>query len=384
MVHKIGVISVALGITVMLVSLLTFRGFEENLQQKIFSFHGHLQITHYTKQQLYESLPISSHKVKNLKAAFPNDICYLQPFAYKTALLKTTEGIEGIVLKGLAPYAFEETLKPYIIQGNFLDTAKKGYSRNIMISSKTAAKLNLALGHEVIVYFVQDPPRYRKLRITGIYNTAMEALDEKLVLCDLGLIQKLNHWPDSLVGGYEVFVNHVDKIEQIEDVLWGWLDYDVSVQNTAVQQAALFDWLTLLHRNVIIFMIFILLVVSANIMAVVLIQIWDRISMIGILKTLGASNRQIGNIFFWNNIQVIAKGMFWGNLIGLGIGMVQDIFKIIRLDPTVYYMAYVPVYWSWPAIVLLNVFTIIIVMLVAWLSLALIIRWRPIQAIRFN
>lgn len=384
MVHKVAIVSVAVGLTTMLVAFLALNGFQQAISHKLFSFHGHLRIFQYTLNQSYEELPIPRSKVENLKASFPTYIQDVQAFAHKTALLKIGEEVEGVVLKGLDVNASHAILTDYLIAGTPINCVEKTYSRDIIISHQTATQLNLQVGEEVIVYFVQQPPRYRQLRIAGIYSTAVTELDEKFIFCDLRLIQRLNHWPDSLVGGYQVFLKDSNQINVVEDWLWDWLDYDLNTQSTLDQHRVIFDWLTILQKNGLIFTVLILIVASSNIISIMLIQIMERTAMIGILKALGASNGQVQRTFLWSGVLLLAKGMLWGNFIGLGLAVLQDYFKIIRLDPTSYYVSYVPITWSWSAVIILNLLTFFVVTIVLLVPTAIIARIRPVQAIRFS
>lgn len=383
-VHKIAIVSVGVGLTTMLIAFLALNGFQKAISHKLFSFNGHLRIFQYTLNRSYEELPIARSKVENLKESFPAYIKDVQAFAHKTALLQVGKEVEGVLLKGLDINTSQENLTDYLIEGTPINFVGEHYSRDIIISNKTAARLNLQVGEEVTAYFVQQPPRYRKLRITGIYSTSVAEIDENLIFCDLRLIQRLNHWPDSLVGGYQVLLKDSDQIDLVEDLLFDWLDYDLNEQSTIDQHRVIFDWLTILHKNVLIFIILILIVASSNMVSIILIQMMERTAMIGILKALGASNSQVKRTFLWSGMLLLAKGMLWGNLIGLGLAVLQDYFKIIQLNPESYYISYVPIAWSWGTIILLNLLTFFVVTIVLLVPTAIITKIQPVKAIRFS
>lgn len=383
-VHKIGIISVALGLSIVLLAFLIIAGFQQNVEQKLTSFKGQLQVTKYSLSRSYEESPIASDRVQDLQQVFPSYIKEVQAFAHKTVLLKTAEAVEGVVCKGLDPQVAHEKLSDYLTAGSLINFNKEGYSHELVLSSKTATRLKLQVGDEVIAYMVQQPPRYRRLQVVGIYTTYLEELDEKLAFCDLRLIQRLNNWPDSLVGGYEVFLRDAYQASEVAEQLLAWLDYDLNVKSTAEAYAAIFDWLALMRKDVHIFLTLILLVVSSNIASIVLIQLMERTAMTGLLKALGATDRQIRHIMLWNNMTLVMKGMFWGNLVGLGLGALQAYCRLIRLDPTYYYINYLPIIWDWHMILILNVLTFLIVTIVLFLSVAVIARIRPIRAIQFR
>ena len=383
-VHKIGVVSVALGLTTTLMAFLIMQGFQQNIEQKLTSFSGHLQVAKYSLKRSYEETPLEQRKLHGLKQAFPDVIKATKAFAHKAVLLKAAEDVEGIVCKGLDPKAKHNNLSTYLTAGQLINFTREGYNQDIVLSTQIANRLRVQVGDEVVAYVVQQPPRYRKLRVVGLYSTHIAELDEKLAFCDLRLIQRLNNWPDSLVGGYEIFLHDLRKTQATTDQLLAWLDYDLGVKTTANEYAAIFDWLAIVHKNALIFMVLILLVTSSNLASIVLIQMMERTSMIGLLKTLGASYRQIQNIMLWDNLYMVGKGMLWGNLMGIGLCTLQQYGRLISLNPIYYYINYVPIAWDWQVILGINALTLAVVVTVLLVSITVIVKLRPIRAIRFR
>ena len=382
-VHKIGITSVALGLATTLIAFLTMQGFQQNIAQKLTSFSGHLQVTKYSLNRSYEEPPLEQRKLQGLKQAFPAAIQVAKAFAHKAVLLKAAEEVEGIVCKGLDPEATHENLHTYLTVGRLIDFPAQGYSQEVLLSTRTAARLDVQVGDEVVAYVVQQPPRYRKLRVVGLYATHIADLDERLAFGDLRLIQRLNNWPDSLVGGYELFLHDLQPTQATADQLLAWLDYDLGLKTTKSEYAAIFDWLVIVRKNALIFMVLILLVASSNLASIVLIQMMERTSMIGLLKTLGASNGQIQHTMLWNNLYMVGQGMCWGNLVGIGLCVLQHYSKLISLNPTYYYIDHVPIAWDWSMILGLNVLTLGVVTTALLVSIAVIVRLRPIRAMRF-
>ncbi len=383
-VYKIGVISVALGLATTLIAVLTMQGFQQKIEQKLTNFNGHLQVAKYSLNRSYEEIPLDKNKLHGLKQAFPGAINATKSFAHKAVLLKAAEEVEGIVCKGLDPQATHDNLSTYLTEGQLIDFEGQGYSQDILLSTQTANRLHVRVGDEVVAYVIQQPPRYRKLRVVGLYSTHIAELDGKLAFCDLRLIQRLNNWPDSLVGGYEIFLRDLQQTQATAEQLLTWLDYDLEVKTTANEYAAIFDWLFIIRKNALIFIALILLVTSSNLASIVLIQMMERTSMIGILKTLGASHGQIQRIMLWNNLYMVGQGMFWGNLVGIGLCALQQYGKILALNPVYYYINYVPIAWDWGVIGGLNLLILMVVMTVLLVAIAVIVRLRPIRAIRLR
>ena len=382
-VHKIGIISVALGLATTLLAFSIMQGFQQNVTQKITNFSGHLQVTKYSLNRTYEETQLEKHRLKGIKEAFLGVIKTTQAFAHKAVLLKAVEEVEGIVCKGLDPEATHEHLRTYLKAGRLIDFPTQSYSQEVILSTQTASRLDVQVGDEVVAYVVQQPPRYRKLRVVGLYNTHIVDLDEKLAFCDLRLIQRLNNWPESWVGGYEIFLNDLRQTEAIADQLLAGLDHDLGIQTTKNEYAAIFDWLSIVRKNALIFMVLILLVASSNLASIVLIQMMERTAMIGLLKTLGASNGQIQQTMLWNNLYMVGQGMCWGNLVGIGLCALQYYGQLISLNPTYYYIDHVPIAWDWPMILGLNLLTLVVITTVLLVSIAIIVRLRPIRAMRF-
>lgn len=382
-IHKIAIASIGLGLAVMLVSFLILRGFQENIRNRVVSFGGHLQVTRYTMSSMFGENPVVADQAFAQNPENFPFIEHVQQFAYKPGLLKTEEEVQGVVLKGIGPDFRQSYFKENMVAGKIPEFTDTAASTQVVISQKIADKLRLKLNDEVIMYFVQNPPRFRRLQIEGIYSTGMEDFDEALILGDIGLIRKLNNWPDSVVGGYEVFVKDFSKLEEAQEKLYEASNYDYYIEKVTDKHMQLFEWLSLLDRNVLIFLIIILFVAFFNIISILLILIMERTSMIGILMALGARGGQLRNLFLYNGMQMVVKGLLWGNAIGLGFGAIQYYFQLIPLDKQNYYMDYVPIQWNWPLIVLLNLVVFIISLLIMLIPTMVISRIRPIKAIKF-
>src|SRR5690606_25856367 len=244
------------------------------------------------------------------------------------------------------------------------------------------------------------------------------------IISDIRMIQRLNDWADSLAGGLEVFVNfnHFKKNDllweetmaianedwpvplKIQEMASGLMNYDhheatvnksmeligeamdyyLYIEKVSDRYGQVFEWLNLLSRQVNILLGIILVVVSVNIISIVLILVMERTQMIGMFKALGAGDGLIRKIFIYNGINLIAKGLLFGNVLGLGLCFLQDQFKIVTLNPHDYYMSFVPISWDWDIVIILNICTFLVVSLVLLLSTMVIARIHPINAIRFD
>jgi lipoprotein-releasing system permease protein len=170
----------------------------------------------------------------------------------------------------------------------------------------------------------------------------------------------------------------------LEEPLYESLDFDLKLIKVTDKYLEIFDWLILLNNNVYIFLGLILFVAAFNMVSILFILIMERTQMIGILKALGAKNKQIRRVFVWNGIRIIGRGLLLGNAISLGFGFLQQNFKLISLDPQSYYMSFVPIYWNWPIFLILNLSVLLVTTLVLFIPAMLISNIQPIKAIRFD
>lgn len=382
-IHKIAIASIGMGLAIMIISFLILKGFQLKIQEKIISFSGHLQVTKFTLSRSYEEDPIS----KNLSLF--NDyskfdyIDHIQEFANKAGMLKVNEEVEGIVLKGVSNSFDLSRFEQNIKKGRFPNFEGKTYSKEIIISQTIANKLNLSIGDGTLIYFV-DPVRVRKLTISGIYETGMEDFDEKIILGDIRLVQRISNWPDSLVGGFEIFLTDFDNVDYYQEKLEDEVGYELYIEKISDKFAEIFDWLMLLNRNVVIFLSLTLFVACFNMISILLILIMERTQMIGVFKALGATNKTIRKIFVFNGMGLIIKGLILGNVIGISFGLLQSKFQLLTLDPKNYYMEFVPIEWNLGTILILNFLIFTMVSLVLLVPTMIISRISPMKSIKFD
>ena len=367
----------------MIVSFAILEGFRDEIRNKIFSFGAHLQISKYDTNNSFEGAPISTATGINSTEEITG-IQHIQSFARKTAIIKTDDEVLGVVMKGVDKDYDLSAMQANLDEGGVVSFSDTASSKDVMLSRKIANKLRLKVGDEAIFYFIQNPPRARKLKVAGVFNTGLEEFDEVFVIGDLQLIRELNSWPDTLVGGVEILLKDFNQIDQVADQVFDQMNYDLQLEKITDRHAQLFDWLQLLRKNVVIFLVLIIFVATFNMVSTVFIMIIERINMIGVLKAIGATDAQIRKIFYFRGLSLTLKGMLWGNLIGLAFCAIQYYFKIIPLDPENYYMDTVPISWNFGIIIALNVITLVMTMLAILIPAAMVARIKPVRAIKFD
>lgn len=383
-VNRIAVITIGLGLAVLILAFMILHGFKEEIKRKIYTFSGHLIVTKYTLSTSFEETSITvNDSLLRLVNAY-GLTTHVQPFAMKAGLLKTEEEVQGVLIKGVDSAFDTAAFSEHLIDGYFPDFSADGYSTEVVISNKIARYLKLKVSDEILIYFVQNPPRFRKLQVRGIYETGLEEFDEKVIIGDLALIRRINNWPDSLAGGLEIFISNEKQLEKAELDLFNTVGIDLYVDKVSDRFVQLFDWLNLLNRNVVILLAIILFIAISSIISVMIILIMERTSMIGILKALGAGDSLIRKIFIWNGIRLVSGGLMWGNFIGVSMGALQYYLQVIPLNSANYYMDYVPVKWDVLTILGLNGLVLVVMGLTLFIPVRIISRIQPIKTIRFD
>ena len=332
----------------MIISFLILGGFKQNIREKIFSFGGHLQVKKFTFNGSYEEEPISSNNELVRTAGNLDFIEHIQPFTRKPGLLKANEEIHGVLFKGIDKNFDFDRFEPNMAEGRMPDFSDSTNVLEVVLSTKIANKLLLKTNDDVLAYYFQDPVRVRKLKIVGLYSTGMEDFDDKIVFGDLRLLQKLNGWPKDLVGGYEIYINDFTRLDEARYILdENVLEPNLFIEKITELYMEIFDWMQLLDTNVVLLTVIIMIVASINMISILLILIMERTQMIGLLKAIGATNKQIRKIFMLNGIHLVFRGMVVGNVFGLSLAAFQHYSKLIKLDPENYYMSFVPIQWDW-------------------------------------
>jgi lipoprotein-releasing system permease protein len=389
-ISRIAIGSVMLGIATLLVSFAIFSGFRQTILDKIFSFTGHLELIKYDlNYNTYESLqPISIQDQFVQAVVRDKRVESYHTFTKMPALLKTDDEVLGLILKGVGADFQSQYFENNLIQGRFLDTqsdtTQGGGSKEIVISKRIADKLELNIEDEVVAFFIKEPPRQRKLKVVGIYETGIEDFDDRFVYADQRLLQKLNNWGDTLVGGVQLRLRAFENLEADYEALDALSGSYLYLDRVTLSYRHFFDWFKMLNQNVYIFLSIILFVACFNLVSVLLILITERTGMIGTLKALGAKDLQIQRIFFYKGLKLTLRGLLWGNLLGLGFCLVQLFFKIIPLDPENYYMNHVPIRIEILHVIFINFVVTLLVSLVLLLPYIYIRRIKPIKAIRFD
>lgn len=384
---RIAVMAVSVSILVMLLTLAIVTGFKQEVSNKVIGFGAHLQITAFDNVNSVEMKPISINtQFQNDLKATPG-VSHIQPYITKAGIIRTDEETHGVVLKGVdSSYNwkfFETSLKA----GTLPKYSNSSRSNSALISSEVAKKLNLALGDALRIYFIPQTgtiARARKLDIVGIYETGLSEFDDHIVICDIQHLAKLNDWENGEVTGYEILIDDFNQLPEMERAIYDNLPYTLTVQSIKSAYPQIFEWLELQNINVTILITLMIIISIITMISTLLVLILEQISMIGILKALGAHSTSIRKIFIYQAIHIIFRGIIWGNSIGLILCFLQAKFHILKLPQESYFMSFVPIQLQFSHFLIINIATVIICASVLILPTLIITKISPIQTIRYE
>lgn len=388
---RIAVAGIALGLAIMIISVCIVIGFKKEIREKVIGFGSHIQITSFNNSSSFESEPIAFNDSLRAYLYENPQVEHLQGFIAKPGIVKTRDDFMGIVLKGVSDDYDWHFFKKNMVEGDVFNSSDTAQANPVIISRVIANKLHLNLGDNFTTYFVQDPVRARRFKITGIYETNFEDYDKLYIVTEAAILQQLNGWSDDMVSGIEVLVKNYDKLDETaQEMFFNLSSHKDEFGNTLYSRSIkdinpmIFNWLSLLDMNVWVILILMILVSGFTMISGLLIIILERTNMIGMLKAMGARNTSIRKVFLYLSVFLIGKGMIWGNIIALLFVVIQNKFHVLKLDPATYYLSAVPVELNPLYIVLINVGTLLISLLMMIGPSYLVAKITPAKSIRFE
>jgi lipoprotein-releasing system permease protein len=387
LVVRLSLLATVFSVSVMILTLAFVSGFQEAIAKKVFSFSGHIRVQQHPPQSSDlsdESPSIANDSISDMIRR-TGHVERVDAYINKTCLMRSPSSMEGIMLKGVEKDFTKNRFASFIIRGEGMsfDTTRP----SVLISSHTARALGLDTGQQVFLYFMNErseQPRVRKVRIAGIFKTAIEEYDRNFAITEIDFLQKMQQWENSAVSGYEVSIDdHINDTETVSRILD---NVPVDWYATSIKEIYpnIFDWLNLQDTNRGLIIGIMCLVAIINLVSCLLILVLERRSMIGVLKAFGASDFQVQDIFWRQGMLIALKGIFWGNIVGLLLCWLQSSFGIIRLDEAAYYIREAPVKVIVWHLVAVNAGTILICLAILLIPSLLVRKINPVQALRFN
>jgi len=407
---RIAVIAVALSVAVMIISTALIAGFKKEISTKIFGFWGHIHITDTDiNQNLLDADPIQANQdfyptldtigripyteyreflgqVIRRQVLTEGGVRHIQVYALKPGIIKVKEEIEGIILKGVGSDFDWTFMNQYLVEGEKLNLSDTATSSEILISRQTSDRLRIGIKDRFIVHFVQEGQQLkRRFTVAGIYKTGLEEYDQKFAIVDIRQIQRLRNWSENQVSGFEVFIDDIDDLGPMaEYIYFEKLPSDLYAETIREKLPEIFEWLDLQDINEVVILSLMVVVAIINMITALMILILERTNMIGTLKAIGATNWTIRKIFLYYAAYIVGVGLFWGNLAGIGLCLLQERFQFVKLEEENYYLSVAPIDLNLWAILLLNLATLLITLFFLIIPSYLVTSISPVKAIRFK
>ena len=389
---RIATAGVAIGLAVMIISVCVVLGFKHTIRDKVVGFGSHIQVADFLTLQSSEQYPIQmgDSMMKVLKGI--EGVKHVQRYAYKQGILKTDNDFLGVVFKGVGPEFDSTFIHQNMVEGYIPLFSDESSGNKLVISKTIANQMKLQLNQKIFCYFIDHKGvRARKYTIVGIYQTNLSQYDKVICLTDLYSIVKLNGWESDQASGAEVTVHDFNHVNEVEDHIIDRVNrtvdkYGETYSSQTIQELnpSIFSWLDLLDMNVWIILALMTAVAGVTMISGLLIIILERTNMIGVMKAMGTRNKTIRQTFLWFAAFIIGKGLLWGNILGIGLLLLQKYTSLIKLDPSTYYVSTVPIEFNIPLIILINIATMLICVLVLIAPSYLISHIHPVKAIRYE
>ena len=376
----VGIGTIAVGTAIILVAFAILFGFKSAIQEKLTSFSGEARISQISGNRSLSESPLARNLEWEAATVKRPEIDHIQAHVQRPGIIVGKDGLAGIVVKGIGKDLPAKQLQQNIIDGS----AHLAGPQEVILSAALAKQLKVKKNGSLILYFLSAPERPRKVKIKGIYETGLEELDKIFVLADRDWVQKMNGWTADSLGTYEVYFKSKQNVEAKTEALGKTMPPEWRIQPVTEIYPALFDWMTMLDRNIVIFISLLFVVACFNLIATLWVLIMERVPMVGLLKSMGASAAQIRRIFWWNGLFILVRGLLIGNAIAFLFCYIQSTYHLIPLDPESYYMSSVPIQWDAATWGIVNALTITLVGFMMSSPTLLITRIEPNEALNFK
>ena len=396
---KTGVAGIALGMAVMLLTVSIVPGFKKEIISRITGLTTHIVISNFNEVAGSEQEPLRIGNDSLKRIAGLNDVRKIQPCAFKNGLLRTETENEGILLKGVDSTYDLEFFRENLKKGRLPEFSGETASQDIFISASLANRLLLDTGARIECHFISSYPVYdsishteirrsahrsRKFTVCGIFQTDFADFDERLGIVDLRHIRRLNLWDSLSAGSYEILLHDYGRLDEAAEQVRDIMGYNYSVSTVRETYSSIFMWLDKLDVNGVIVVVLMVIVAVMNMITALLILILERSSMIGLIKALGMANADVRKLFFMISLRLTGRGLLWGNIIGIGVCLIQYYFRIAKLESATYYVDYVAVDINWLWYLILNAGTLAVCCLVLYLPTVVVTRLTPIRTLKFD
>ncbi len=386
MIIFIGRLSVALGIIVSLITVSTGFGSKKAIKERLADFSGHITIKSTRSNSSYNTSVLDNNGLELNKIKALPDVQSVQKYAMVTGIMRNEHNFAGVIFKGVGKDFDSLRFKKFLIAGTTPKITEQGYNNGVTISQKVANDLHLKVKDSIVTIFskTDQKPVYRKFEVVGIYKTDIKMIDDQFVIGDINQVRKIQDMKPNEAGGIDIFLDNVNDIDAVFPEVEQLIGYKNYAEKATEKYPQITDWISIFDTNIALIIVIMLIVVVINIIMVLLILIIERTNSIGLLKTLGASNAQIRATFINYTLIIMVPGLLCGNLIGIGLLLLQKFLGIIRLNPENYYVSTVPVDLNPVAIISISLGILLISGLALIIPSYLISKISPVKAIKYN
>lgn len=370
---RVVIVSIAVSYIVMIVAIAISTGFRNEIRNALAQIGGDVQLCPSNMSLFDESSPIDAEPVYVEDILALEEVESVKPVVYRAGIVKSGDRIHGIMLKGVA--------------------TKDTSVLSVSVPRRLSQITGLNVGDKMLVYFIGDKVRARNFTIRSIYDPLVEADDKLIVHADIKDLQRLNGWNEDQASILEVVLREeyrskdrvVAAAQQIGSIAYAKSDDNSSgvfVSSSQMRYPQLFDWLDLIDFNVLFVLILMIVVAGFNMISGLLIMLFENISTIGVFKAMGMTNKSIRKIFLASSSNLVLKGMLIGNALALILCYIQQLTKVIKLDPVNYFVSFVPVQINIGDILLLNIVSFALIVLILLIPCAFISKVDPAETVR--
>jgi len=386
---KMAIAAIAIGMVMMLIAIATGTGLRQKIREKLVVFHGHIQIFAYDNN----ASEVSTHPISINQEFYPYfkqvpEVTHIQAVATKGGIIRTENTYESILAKGVGKDYNWQLLQDFITEGRTPNVSGEEISNEILLSTYLANRLHLKIGDHCHAIFLKDEdsqtPNQRSFKIVGLYNSGFQEFDASYVFTDIRQIQKMNKWQQDEVGNFELFINDFDRIEDVGYKVYSAVGSFLDAQTIIQKFPFIFEWVGMFDFNIYLIIGIMIIVGGFNMITAILVLILEKTPMIGVLKSLGMTDRSIRKIFLYNATYIIGLGLLWGNALGFLLLWLQQRYSLIKLDAATYYVSEVPIAISSIAVILLNIGVLLLCLLMLLVPTYVITKISPTETMKIK
>lgn len=382
----IATIAVALGMMMILIAFATGKGMQKEIQQKVVAFNGHLTVVHIENEdQSISTVPLTDQASIRKHLYSQQEVVEFYPYATKSGMLRTSEDFEGILLKGVDSTYNWNSIDDFLVKGDF-PNLESHYSNEILISQTLASRLKLDLQDQVDAVFLHDMfqqyPNRRKFTVSGIFNSGFPDIDNNLVIGSIGHIQTINRWEENEIGGYQILIDDFTRTDSVAQELYQELPFDLTTVSLLSSYGPIFQWISLFDFNILIILIIMVMVGVMNMSTALLALVFERTTMIGLFKALGATNKTIQQVFLINGVLIMFRGLLIGNALAWMFYFSQKQWSWIQLNPETYFVSSAPVHLTLWQVFGINILFLVVCALLLWFPTLMVMRIAPAKTLR--